>query len=64
MSAASYSLYKYDYYTELGFRQKVQTYYMNGKVPLGKGVSINSSYEYEDSIEKYQTFKLGMRYDF
>jgi hypothetical protein len=59
-----YSLYKYDYYNELGLRQNVHTYYVNGKMPLGKGVSINSSYEYEDSIEKYQTFKLGMRYDF
>jgi hypothetical protein len=59
-----YSLFKYDYYNELGLRQNVHTYYVNGKVPLGKGVSINSSYEYEDSIERYQTFKLGMRYDF
>ena len=59
-----YSLYKYDYYNELGLRENVHTYYINGKVPLGKGVSINSSYEYEDSLENYQTFKLGMRYDF
>ena len=59
-----YSLYKYDYYNELGLREKVLTYYVNGKVPLGKGVSINGSYEYENSLEKYQTFKLGMRYDF
>ena len=59
-----YSLYKYDYYNELGLREKIHTYYVNGKVPLGKGVSINSSYEYEDSLENYQMFKLGMRYDF
>jgi hypothetical protein len=32
--------------------------------PLGKGVSINGGYEYESSIENYQTLKLGMRYDF
>jgi hypothetical protein len=59
-----YSLYKYDYYNELGLREKVHTYYVNGKAPLGMGISINSSYEYEDSIEDYQMFKLGMRYDF
>jgi hypothetical protein len=59
-----YSLYKYDYYTELGLRENILTYYVSGKVPLGLGVSMNGSYEYEDGIEKYQMFKLGMRYDF
>jgi hypothetical protein len=59
-----YSLYKYDYYNELGLRENILTYYLNGKVPLGLGVSINGSYEFEDSLEKYQMFKLGMRYDF
>jgi len=59
-----YSLYKYDYYIEEGLRQNVRTYYVNGRYPLGKGFSINGSYEYESSIENYQTLKLGMRYDF
>ena len=59
-----YSLYKYDYYVEEGVREKVRTYYVSGKYPLDKGFSINGSYEYEDSIEDYQTLKLGMRYDF
>jgi hypothetical protein len=59
-----YSLYKYDYYIEEGLRQNVQTYYINGRYPLGKGLSINVNYEYEASIENYQTLKLGMRYDF
>jgi hypothetical protein len=59
-----YSLYKYDYYAEQGVREKVRTYYVSGRYPLGKSLSINGSYEYEDSIETYQTLKLGMRYDF
>jgi hypothetical protein len=59
-----YSLYKYDYYTELGLRENILTYYVSGKVPLGLGVSMNGSYEFEDGLEKYQMFKLGMRYDF
>ena len=59
-----YSLYKYDYYNELGLRENILTYYLSGKVPLGLGVSMNGSYEFEDSLEKYQMFKLGMRYDF
>jgi hypothetical protein len=63
-AGAYYSLYKYDYYNELGLRENIHTYYVSGKVPLGFGVSLNGSYEYEDSLEKYQMFKLGMRYDF
>lgn len=59
-----YSLYKYDYYIEEGLRQNVRTYYVNGRYPLGRGFSINGSFEYESSIENYQTLKLGMRYDF
>ncbi len=59
-----YSLYKYDYYVELGARQQVRTYYLNGRFPLGKNFSINGGYEYETSLENYQTLKLGMRYDF
>ena len=59
-----YSLYKYDYYIEPGVRQNVRTYYVNGRYPLGRSLSINGSYEYEHSLENYQTLKLGMRYDF
>ena len=59
-----YSLYKYDYYIERGERDEVQTYYVKGNFPVSRHFSANGSYEYEDSIEDYQTFKLGMRYDF
>jgi hypothetical protein len=60
----NYSLYKYDYYTELGVREQVRTYYLTGKYPLYDGFSVNGAYEYEHSFEKYQTLRLGMRYDF
>jgi hypothetical protein len=59
-----YSLYKYDYYIEEGARENVRTYYVKGRYPLYNSFSVNGSYEYEDSIEDYQTLKLGMRYDF
>jgi len=60
----NYSLYKYDYYTELGLREKVRTYYLNGKYPLKNDLSMTGGYEYEHGIENYQTLRLGMRYDF
>jgi hypothetical protein len=60
----NYSLYKYDYYTELGVREKVRTYYLTGKYPLNSGFSMNGGYEYEHGFENYQTLRLGMRYDF
>jgi hypothetical protein len=60
----NYSLYKYDYYTELGVREQVRTWYLTGKYPLTNGFSMNGGYEYEHSFEKYQTLRLGMRYDF
>jgi len=60
----NYSLYKYDYYTELGVREQVRTWYLSGKYPLKDGFSVNGAYEYEHSFEKYQTLRLGMRYDF
>jgi len=60
----NYSLYKYDYYIEPGVREQVRTWYLNGKYPLNKGFSVNGTYEYEHSFEKYQTLRLGMRYDF
>jgi hypothetical protein len=59
-----YSLYKYDYYVEPGVRENVRTYYVNGRYPLGRSLSVNGSYEYENGIENYQTLRLGMRYDF
>jgi len=60
----NYNLYKYDYYAELGMREKVRTYYATGKYPLNSGFSLNGGYEYERGIENYQTLRLGMRYDF
>jgi hypothetical protein len=59
-----YSLYKYDYYTELGVRDKVRTYYLDAKYPFGRSFSLNGRYEFERGIEEYQTMRLGMRYDF
>lgn len=59
-----YSLYKYDYAIELNEKTNVRTYYLNGAIPLGNGFSVNAGYEYEDSLEDFQTVKLGMRYDF
>jgi hypothetical protein len=60
----NYSMYKYDYYTELGVREQVRTWYLTGRYPLNNGFSVNGGYEYEHSFEKYQTLRLGMRYDF
>lgn len=59
-----YSLYKYDYYLQLGERTNVRTYYVKTKVPVMKQVAMSLGYEYEESIEKFQTFKAGIRYDF
>ena len=60
----NYSMYKYDYYTELGVREQVRTWYLTGRYPLNNGFSVNGGYEYEHSFERYQTLRLGMRYDF
>jgi hypothetical protein len=60
----NYSLYKYDHYAELGLREQVRTWYVNGKYPLNHGFSVSGGYEYEHGSEKYQTLRLGMRYDF
>lgn len=60
----NYSLYKYDYYTELGLREKVRTWYLTGRYPLSGGLALNGGYEYEHGIENYQTLRMGMRYDF
>lgn len=63
-AGTSYSLYKYDYYQELGERTRVRTTFVKAKVPLGKTFSVNGAYEYEDGEEIYQTVKTGVRYDF
>jgi hypothetical protein len=63
-AGTSYSLYKYDYYIDLGAREQVRTYYLTAKYPLGAQVSVNAGYEYEHGIEIYQTIKAGMRYDY
>ena len=59
-----YSLYKYDYYLQLGERTNVRTYYLTTKIPVVKQVALSLGYEFEDTIEKYQTIKAGIRYDF
>ena len=59
-----YSLYKFDYYILLGEREKVRTYYVKGGTPLTTSISLDISYEYEDSIENYSVARMGMRYDF
>ncbi len=59
-----YSLFKYDYYAELGLRDKVRTYYVDARYPVGRSFSLNGRYEFERAIEDYQTARLGMRYDF
>ena len=59
-----YSLYKYDYYLQLGERERVRTYYLNVRAPLAKQLSLNVQYEYEQTIEKFQTIRTGIRYDF
>lgn len=65
VSAGKYhSLYKYDYYLELGERTDIDTYYIKGRIPLGWDFSFNANYEYEKGIEEYTTYRLGMRYDF
>ena len=59
-----YSLFKYDSYAALGVREKVRTYYIEGKVAVVRTLSVNGRYEFERGIEQYQTLRLGMRYDF
>ena len=59
-----YSLYKYDYYLQPSERTDVRTYYLTAKVPVAKHVAVNLNYEFEQSLEDYQIFKAGIRYDF
>jgi hypothetical protein len=59
-----YSLYKYDHFSELGLRDKVRTYYIDVRYPLGRSFSVNGRYELERGMEEYQTVRLGMQYAF
>lgn len=59
-----YSLYKYDYYAQLGERDNVQTYYARAVMPVGRHFSADGKYEYEDGSDNYHTLSFGVRYDF
>ena len=61
---STFSLYKYDYYTELGERTDVQTTYLKGKVPLGGGFTVTAGFEQEATIETYTRLNVGAKYDF
>jgi hypothetical protein len=59
-----YSLYKYDYTLQPNEQDDVRTYYVSAKVPVAKQVALSLSYEFERSLEDFQTIKAGIRYDF
>ena len=59
-----YSLYKYDYYQQLGEHDRVRTYYITMRAPLAKQLFLNLNYEYEKSLENIQSLRTGIRYDF
>jgi hypothetical protein len=59
-----YSMYKYDYYIQPSEKTDVRTYYLAARVPLAKQVALSLRYEFEQSLDDYQTFKAGIRYDF
>jgi hypothetical protein len=58
-----YSLYKYDYYLQPSEKTDVRTYYLAARVPVAKQVALSLRYEFEQSLDDYQTFKAGIRYD-
>ncbi|MBF0280185.1 MAG: hypothetical protein HQM13_20465 [SAR324 cluster bacterium] len=65
VSAGSYySLYKYDYFSDRGEKTDVRTYYVKGNFPFGQSFAVNGSYEREESLDDYNVYKLGVRYDF
>ncbi|NOY08309.1 MAG: hypothetical protein GXP33_05670 [Spirochaetes bacterium] len=65
ISAGTYfSLFKYDYYLERGERKAAETYYLKSHVRIGKHFSFTCSYEYETSLENYNTLKTGLNYAF
>ncbi|NQU64239.1 MAG: hypothetical protein HQ517_08155 [SAR324 cluster bacterium] len=59
-----FSLFKYDYYQDLGERTTAQTVYAKAKIPIGESFSVRFEVESETSIEEYQTVKIGVRRDF
>lgn len=59
-----YSLYKYDYYLQLGERTSVRTNYLKARIPVGKSFSFTGAYETEDGAYQFKTLKAGMRYVF
>jgi hypothetical protein len=67
-----FSLYKYDYYLELGERTEVRTYYVDVKAPVGDAFLVTANVEQEEvggfeSLPGSETFTrttLGVRYDF
>ena len=59
-----YSLYKYDYYLELGERTEVTTYFARTQIPLGASFTAKAYYELETGIERYQTYRVEVRFDF
>jgi hypothetical protein len=69
-----FSLYKYDDFFNVSNNtapyafakenQNVTSYYFKFDVPFAKRYVMTGSYEFEHSIENYQTAKLGMRYEF
>jgi len=63
-AGTTYSLYKYDYYTEVGERTEVQTTYVKGKLPVGDSFTVNAGYEQEDGIETFTRLTAGAKYEF
>ena len=59
-----FSLFKTDYYQDLGERTTAQTVYIKGRIPIGESYSVRLAMESESSIEEYQTLKIGVRRDF
>lgn len=59
-----FSLFKYDYYQDLGERTTAETVYAKAKIPIGESYSVRLEVESEKSIEEYQTLKIGVRRDF
>lgn len=59
-----YSLYKYNYYVELGERDDVRTYYAKAIIPVSRNFSADGKYEFEEGWEDYHRLSFGARYDF
>ena len=59
-----FTLYKYDYYLELGERTQVTTTDLKTKVPFGMNYNLTARYLIEQSIEDYQKVEIGIQYLF